>query len=870
MPAPTSERAPDSLAAKVRRLESQTRRLQRARAALLGVQQASAAVASRLDLAEVLQQIVNQALKVVDGDSASLYIDVDQGRLEPQAVAGDVDAADMSKFPRLTTAFPAWKDLHAQGGLVVDDARADPRFAPARADIRANRVKSLMCVPLVARGKMLGALAIVNRRRKSAFRRRDLNVIRLFAEQAAVALDNSRLYTETKDLSTRMYRDLELAKAIFDGARDPVALINSQDCIAYANRALVAALGRKPQSIIGHRWQDFLDRDSAEAITARVEAADGRAIRYEARIKQPDGGTMPVIINTGDSRDASGRHVGSVAVLTDVEEDGRLLGKSQGMLAAMSRFSRAVSRGVDPIRLARQALRCAADSVGVVSGVLHLVEGDALVLVASQGLSEDFLAQVARVPVRGSIAGRALASRKPLVFVDVRHSPWLPPAIRAVVPPDQINVIFVPIPGRDASIGTLTLSSADPSPFSHEAVGALNILAAQFGAAVENARLYQAARERAERLAALNRAAEDLLACGRADEIVPVACRAMAQVLNARRVIGLDYDTQTQTLMPVGGFNISNSRLRRLRRLRPSEAPLLTLAATERQPVLAEDVARSKSLPEDYCRLLRLRSAVAVPIFTRKELMGIMLVDNEGAAISLGQPEKDMALALANEIAISIENILLLREEQLRSRQLSVAVQEAHHRIKNNLQAVCDLLELELMESRDQPGEAIARSIQRVHAISLVHEFLSRHHDVATVDVSQVLERLVPLVVASSQQRDQQVSVSVKAAPVALSSRATTALALIVNELVSNAVRHGLNHGQGAVEVGLRERNGSVYLRVGDNGVGLPAGFDPRRAAHVGLEIARVLAERDLAGTIVIANRGGRRRGAVARVRFPR
>jgi PAS domain S-box-containing protein len=854
----------------VRQLERERRRLQRARAALLGVQQASAAVASRLDVAEVLQQIVNQALRVVNGDAATLYIAVGGGRLEPQAVAGDADAARMRSYPSVTTAFPAYEEIHAQGGLIIGDALTDPRFAPARAEIRANRVKSLVCVPLEARGKRLGVLAIVSRRRRSAFRREDLDIIRLFAEQAALVLSNSRLYAETKTLAARMAGDVELVKAVCDGARDAVALINSQDRVVYANPALVAVLGRKPQAIIGRRWQDFLDRESAEGVIARVEAAEGKAVRCEVRVKQPDGGTIPLIVTTGDSRDGSGRVIGSVAMLTEVEEDGRLLGRGRGMLVAMRSFTRAVSRTTDATRLAQHALRCAADSVGVASGVLHLLQGDTLALVASQGLPDDFLAVAQRVPVQGSIAGRALASRKPLIFRDVRRSRWLSPAFRAVVPPDQINVMFMPIPGREAAIGTLTLSSPDPSPFSHEAVGALSILAAQFGAAIENARLCQATRARAERLAMLNRAVEDLLACNRPDEVVPVACRAMAQVLNVRRVLGIDYAADKQMLIPIAGFNVSSSRVRRLRNLRLAEAPLLAAAINERQPVLSEDAARDHSLPEDYCRLLRLRAVIAVPVISRKELLGVELADNEGEAISLTPEEKDMAMALANETALAVDNILLLRDEQLRSQQLSVAVQEAHHRIKNNLQAVCDLLELEQLESGGQPDEAIARSIQRVHAISLVHEFLSRHHDVATVDVSRVLERLVPLVVTSNQRLDQRVAVSVKAAPINLSSRITTALALIVNELVSNAVRHGLNHGHGAVEVGLCERNGSVYLRVADNGIGLPPGFDARRSSHVGLEIARVLAERDLAGTIVIANRGGRRRGAVAQVRFPR
>jgi two-component sensor histidine kinase len=199
-------------------------------------------------------------------------------------------------------------------------------------------------------------------------------------------------------------------------------------------------------------------------------------------------------------------------------------------------------------------------------------------------------------------------------------------------------------------------------------------------------------------------------------------------------------------------------------------------------------------------------------------------------------------------------------------------VREAHHRIKNNLQAVCDVLELELMDCgrRDgAPAQAIEHSVQRVRAIAMVHEFLSRHHDVAMVDVAKVLERLVPLAVTGNQRRDQQVEAVVKAPSLMQTAKRTTAIALIVNEFISNAVQHGLNHGRrGAVKVEMKDRNGTVSLTVSDNGSGLPEGFDPCVHAHVGLEIARVLAERDLGGSITIERPRNRKSGTVARITF--
>ena len=858
---------------KLRRLQAENRRLRRARRALLGVQEASAAVASHLDPLEALQEIVSEALKVVDGDAAAIYL-IHDGRLEPQAVAGAPEPDALQVLPRASLRSRVWRTLRDQGGLIIGDAATSPYTAGGRKYVRERGLKSLLIVPLIARGKVIGMLGVSDRRRRGAFSREDLRVIRLFAGQAALALDNSSLYVEARDASARLRAQVELGKAVFDGIRDPVALLNRNDRIVFGNQALFASLGRKPSEVIGRNWDEFLDPSDAESIRAQVDAADGGILTSQILLKQPDGTRTPFIVSAGDSHDSSGRHVGSVAVLVNSEgqgdPDSGLL-RSSRMVAAMGRLTRAVGRVFDVERLAAHALRSATGLLGIEHGAVHLVEGEELVLVVEQNMGAKFCARARRLPLEGNAAGRVVVTRRPYIFADIRRSQRSAPTVREVVPPEAKSGVMIPIPGRESAIGVMALGGSEPSPFTPDAVRLVSILAAQFGAAVENARLYQAAQQRAERLAVLNHAAEELISCPEPIEVVPVICRRLAQILDARRVVCFDHDAQKGMLVPIGAHKVAPSRLRRLPPTTLRRAPLFALAINERQAILAEDVAASKSLPEEYCRVLGLRAAVVVPIISRKELCGVLLADNGDDLISVSQDQKDMAMALANQCAITLDNVFLLREERARAQQLSLAVQEAHHRIKNNLQAVCDLLELELF---DAGGAASAHGIehcmQRVQAISLVHEFLSRHHDVATVNVGHVLERLVPLVVTSSQRRDQDVQVTVDAASVALSSKNTTAVALIVNELVTNAVRHGLNGRSGAVEVNLSERNGTMHLRVADDGVGLPQGFDAIADGHVGLEISRVLAQRDLGGTIVLARRAGRARGTVADVRFPR
>jgi two-component sensor histidine kinase len=221
---------------------------------------------------------------------------------------------------------------------------------------------------------------------------------------------------------------------------------------------------------------------------------------------------------------------------------------------------------------------------------------------------------------------------------------------------------------------------------------------------------------------------------------------------------------------------------------------------------------------------------------------------------------------LVRAIAYAIERARLLALERERSEQLKLSVREAHHRIKNNLQAISDLLYLELTAGDGADGkEALRESIERVQAIAIVHDLLSQDEDVRVVDARAVIDRLVPMILRSSGRTADNLSVKTEVQPVPLSSKRATVLALIVNELLSNALKHACKPGEKSeVGLSLRQESEELVLRVQDHGPGLPDGFSPGTHAHVGLDVVRTLAERDLNGCFTLRDQGG----VLAEVRF--
>lgn len=227
-------------------------------------------------------------------------------------------------------------------------------------------------------------------------------------------------------------------------------------------------------------------------------------------------------------------------------------------------------------------------------------------------------------------------------------------------------------------------------------------------------------------------------------------------------------------------------------------------------------------------------------------------------------------------VLASLEDITARKrsEEVMRAslEEKTVLLREVHHRVKNNLQIVSSLLNLHAARV-DNP--ALLRSLEdtrsRVRSMALLHEALYRSDNLARLDVTGYIETLcVHLFRASGPDIVSRVFLERRLAPVRLTVDQAVPCGLIVNELVSNALKHAFAGGRsGRVTVTLRpEEPGQVLLTVEDNGAGLPAGREEAPRRTLGLQLARGLAGQ-LGGVLESEARGGPEGGALFRLVFP-
>jgi two-component sensor histidine kinase len=202
------------------------------------------------------------------------------------------------------------------------------------------------------------------------------------------------------------------------------------------------------------------------------------------------------------------------------------------------------------------------------------------------------------------------------------------------------------------------------------------------------------------------------------------------------------------------------------------------------------------------------------------------------------------------------------------NKQLLRLIQEMHHRIKNNLQTVADLLSLEMLEGAKTSAEdRLRESILRVKAIATVHELLSLDNTEAT-DILSLAKKLVETSARAITDPTKDITFEVEGQPILLDSKRATAFVIVLNELISNAVEHGFKRRRrGKVAVRLNAQAETVTVEVRDDGVGLPPGFDVKaNEPGLGLQIARTMVAKDLSGELELSSG----EGTTARVRFPK
>jgi predicted ATPase/two-component sensor histidine kinase len=245
------------------------------------------------------------------------------------------------------------------------------------------------------------------------------------------------------------------------------------------------------------------------------------------------------------------------------------------------------------------------------------------------------------------------------------------------------------------------------------------------------------------------------------------------------------------------------------------------------------------------------RSVLCLPILRQAKVVGLLYLENDLATHAFTPNRINVLKLLASQAAISLENASLEEKEAL--------LKEVHHRVKNNLQLITSLLNLQAARVTDPTVATLfAESRDRVRSMALVHENLYRLGNFARVPMKPHLESVCAQLFRAYAPATGQISLQLDIDDIQLDLDRAVACGLIVNELASNALKHAFPDGRrGTLWISLEALEANeCLLRVRDDGVGMSSSIDPKTVDTLGLQLVNDLADQ-LRGSIAIRGLNG-------------
>ncbi|PWC31069.1 AAA family ATPase [Azospirillum sp. TSO35-2] len=278
---------------------------------------------------------------------------------------------------------------------------------------------------------------------------------------------------------------------------------------------------------------------------------------------------------------------------------------------------------------------------------------------------------------------------------------------------------------------------------------------------------------------------------------------------------------------------------------------MIHVAIREQETVIVDDTRATGPFTADpYFRETTARSILCMPLIRQRKVVGLLYLENGLATHAFPQTSVNVLMLLGSQAATSLETASLEEKEAL--------LKEVHHRVKNNLQLVTSLLNLQASRITDKAVAALfADSRDRVRSMALVHENLYRLGNFARIPMKAHLDSVCAHLLRAYAVQGGTVRLVTELEDVQLDLDRAVPCGLIVNELVSNALKHAFPHGRtGTVRVTLSAVDRQCVLSVLDDGAGLPDGYDADTVDTVGLQLVSDLTHQ-LHGTLrYVSTRG--------------
>lgn len=294
--------------------------------------QTSALINSSLEVNEVLAQAMDELIKLTGAERGFILLMNDETNQLEFRIARGIDQNTISSDEVSRTII---RDVLTRGQpILTDNASQDKRLQQSETIARFS-LRSVMCVPLIYRNHVNGAIYVDNRFREGVFDERELNLLTAFANQASIAIDNALLFEKVQAMLREITRVKELMENVFASIGSGVITTSADDSVTMFNHAASEILAVTPEQVLGQRLPDALPRirDDFEALLRTVREGN-QSLGVEAQPDVPGRGRLALSLRLSPLKNSVFETEGVAMVLDDLTEQR----EREEMLELMTRY----------------------------------------------------------------------------------------------------------------------------------------------------------------------------------------------------------------------------------------------------------------------------------------------------------------------------------------------------------------------------------------------------------------------------------------------------------------------------------------------------------------------------------------------------
>lgn len=677
------------------------------------LQSISTAVIGQLNLEELLESIVEQGCRLLNVGGGSLYLVDGAGDELEQVVSYGYqrDHTGSTLAPGEGTAGESW----GRGApFVVDDYR---RWEGRAAEWEDEELTASLAVPLRHRDEVIGTLGFDAIAQPRVFDEGDIWLTTLFANQAAIAIENARLYEET----THRLAETEALRQVMRAAASTLDL---DELLARSLQVIHEALGIEHVSfalpddsekcmVVHPSWigrsapAEGVLRLSLDASVVGQVYMSGESVLIKDTNENAHGfdygpgmrAAVAVPVSVGhqvmgvlhaessepDALDENTLHTFQViaAQMAAAMENAKLYEESRRRLRetnSLLEVSHDVVSTLDLDEVLQRVIKAAIEAIGPAEkGMLHLFDQERGELVprASIGFAPETIEAAHFAPGEG-YTGWVFARQQPLIVGDVKADPRTKPIDLPEVEEEK-SALCVPLTFGGEVMGTLTLDNVTRlEAFDQAHLDLLSIFASQAAAAIRNARLHSETELRASRLRAVNRIARRASSSLRLDDLIEALYEEIQSAFNADAFFLALYDREQRQL----DYRLLVDKGVREPPLRRSMSPGLTASVvTHGEPLLIRDYEHERDdLPpaEAWGTEEATHSWLGVPMRVGEQVVGVISVQAY-RPFAYGDEDQQMLSTIADQVAMALEKTRLYEESQRRANQATLLYEAGRH-----------------------------------------------------------------------------------------------------------------------------------------------------------------------------------------------